>query len=143
MAKVLSRNLTDKSYTEVVSTINKQLSVINPPSSNAEPRSTTNFVKNKHRLKQLPNCNYRSMIEEVVVIIAGDEPLPPGTQKRKPAMTSTEKKRKVATISSTLKDFKDDHDKKMPSVKFEASNLTLATVKEKMNKEPVVCWCKA
>ena len=78
------------------------------------------------------------MLEEVV-IIAGDEPLLPGTQKRKPAsLTITEKKRKVATISTTLTDCKNDHDKKLPSVKFEASNLTLATVQEKMKKKPVV-----
>ena len=81
IAKVLSRNLTDKSYTEVASVMNKELSVIHPPSSNTEPRSTTNKIKSKFKLRQLPGCNYRSMLEEVVVI-AGDEPLLPGTQKK-------------------------------------------------------------
>ena len=51
----------------------------------------------------------------------------------------TEKKRKAATISTTLTDCKNDHEKKLPSVKFEASNLILATVQEKMmKKDPVV-----
>ena len=52
IAKVLSRNLTDKSYTEVASVMNKELSVIHPPSSNTntEPRSTTNKIKSKFKL---------------------------------------------------------------------------------------------
>ena len=51
IAKVLSRNLTDKSYTEVASVMNKELSVIHPPSSNTEPRSTTNKIKSKFKLR--------------------------------------------------------------------------------------------
>ena len=138
IAKVLSKNLTDKSYTEVASVMNNKLSVIIPPSSNAEPRSTIKFVKSKYMLSQQPNCNYRSMLEEVVVI-KGDQPLLPGTQKKKPSsLTTTERKRKVANITTTLTDCKNDHEKKLPSVKFEASKLTLATVQEKMKKEPVL-----
>ena len=120
--------------------MNKQLSVIHPPSSNTEPRSTTNKIKSKFKLRQLPGCNYRSMLEEVVVI-AGDEPLLPGTQKKKPkpaSLTTTERKRMFASISTSLTDCKNDHEKKLPSVKFEASNLPLATVQGKMKKDPVV-----
>ena len=65
MAKVLSRTLTDKDYTEVVSVLNTQFSVINKLLSNAEPRSLTKFVKNKHRLRQLSGYDFSAMIEEV------------------------------------------------------------------------------
>ena len=41
-------------------------------------------------------------------------------------------------MTSTITDIKNDHEKKRPGVKFESSNLTVATVKEKMNKEPVL-----
>ena len=127
IAKVLSRNLTDKSYTEVASVMNKELSVIHPPSSNTEPRSTTNKIKSKFKLRQLPGCDYRSMLEEVVVI-AGDEPLLPGTPEKKPkpaSLTTTERKRMFASISTSLTDCKNEHEKKLPSVKLDASNLIL------------------
>ena len=42
-------------------------------------------------------------------------------------------------MTSTITDIKNDHEKKRPGVKFESSNLTVATVKEKMNKEPTIC----
>ena len=65
----------------------------------------------------------------------------PALRKKKPkpaSLTMNEKKRKAASISSTLTDCKNDHEKKLLSVKFEAANLTLATVQEKMKKDPVV-----
>ena len=113
--------------------MNKQLNVIHPPSSNTEPRSTTNKIKSKFKLRQIPGCNYRSMLEEVVVI-AGDEPLLPGTQKKKPkpaSLTTTERKRMFASISTSLTDCKNDHEKKLPSVKFEPANLTLPQYKKR------------
>ena len=87
------------------------------------------------------------MLEEVVVI-AGDEPLLPGTQKKKPkpaSLTMTEKKRKAATISTTLTDCKNDHhEKKLPSVKFEASNLINNTCHStRKGEEGTSCWCQA
>ena len=89
MAKVLSRTLTDKDCTEVVSVLNTQLSAINKPLSNAEPRSLTKFLKSKHaRLRQLPGCDFGAMVEEVVVI-PGEESIVPSNKKRKVAsMTS-------------------------------------------------------
>ena len=39
-------------------------------------------------------------------------------------------------MTSSITDIKNDYAKKRPGVKFEPSNLTVATVKEKMNKEP-------
>ena len=131
MTKVLSSTLTDKDFTEVVSVITTQLNGINKPSFNTEPRSETKFLKSKHRIRHLQGCDYGATIEKVVVI--------PGDQ----SIVPNDKKRKVAAMTSSIKDLKDDHRKKRRGVKFEASIITINTVKEQMNKEPIVAWCKA
>ena len=59
------------------------------------------------------------------------------------SIVHNDKKRKVAAMTSSIKDLKEDHTKKRRGVKFEASTITISTVKEQMNKEPIVAWCKA
>ena len=50
------------------------------------------------------------------------------------SIVPSNKKRKVASMTNSITDIKNDHEKKRPGVKFESPNLTVATVKEKMNK---------
>lgn len=83
MAKVLSNTITDKEYTAVAANLNEQLNLIKPLSNNTETRSNCNLLKSKCKLRQIPSCDYGEIIEEVVVIAAGDKLIEPNNNNKR------------------------------------------------------------